>query len=169
LRACLRSGGQGQSLIEFALVLPVLALILTGLFWAGLNICNFLALNDAVEVGARYLAIEGNTTGGTTTNLTDPCQAVFAQMIGSSSSLNPANISVTYTLNGTTYGPFTGQYSGTGATNGTNSCATDSGTFGAGGTFTIVATYPCTVGIYKANLSGCMLTVSSPPQTIYTN
>jgi hypothetical protein len=139
-----------------------MALILTGLFWSGINTCNYLALNDAVEVGARYLVIEGNTTGNVTDNLADPCQAVFQQMLGSSSTLNPANITVTYTLNGSTIGPFTGTAA--------NTCASQSDAFGSGGTFTIVATYPCIAGAYGLKLSGCTLTVSSPPnQTIYTN
>jgi Flp pilus assembly protein TadG len=162
LRALLRSGSDGQSLVEFALVVPVLALLLTGVFWIGINMCNYLALNDAVEVGARYLAIEGNTTGNSTNNLADPCQAVFTQMMGSASTLDPSKISVSYTFNGSTIGPFIGTAA--------NTCPSDSGSFGSGGTFTIVATYPCTGGIYKANLSGCQITVSSPPnQTIYTN
>jgi Flp pilus assembly protein TadG len=162
LRALLRSSSEGQSLVEFALVVPVLALILTGLFWLGLNTCNYMALQNAVEVGARYLAIEGNTTGLAANNLADPCQSVFTQMLGSASTLTAANITVTYTLNGSKIGPFTGTAA--------NTCAGDSSLFGAGGTFTIVATYPCVAGIYKSNLSGCQLTVSSPPnQTIYTN
>jgi len=157
LRAFLRSGGEGQSLVEFALVLPVLAIILTGLFWIGINTCNYLAMQDAVEVGARYLMIEGNTSGTNTNNLADPCQAVFTQMMGSSSTLDPSKITVTYTLNGT-------------AVNSTgNSCSSASGSFGAGGTFSITATYPCTAGIYKANLSGCKLVVSTPTLTISSN
>jgi Flp pilus assembly protein TadG len=160
LRACLRTGGEGQSLVEFALVLPVLALILTGLFWSGINMCNYLALHNGVEAGARYLAIQGNTTGNTSTNLTDNCQSFFTQMMGSSSTLNPSNITVTYMLNGSTYGPFTGAAA--------NTCPTASTNFGSGGTFTVIASYPCSAGIYKANLSGCQLTVSVP-EFIYTN
>jgi Flp pilus assembly protein TadG len=166
LRACLRSG-EGQSFIEFALVLPVLAMILTGIFWAGMNMCNYMALSDAVDVGSRYLKIEGNTTGNDPNNLPDPCQAVFTQMMGSASSsssstLNPDKITVTYTLNGSTIGPYQGRTA--------NSCASQSTNFGNGGVFTMVATYPCYFGVYGANVSGCQITVSSPPnQTISTN
>jgi Flp pilus assembly protein TadG len=161
LYASLRSDDEGQSLVEFALIVPVLALILTGIFWMGINMSNYMALSDAVEVGARYLKIEGNTTGNTADNLPDPCKSVFTQMMGSASTLNPAKITVTYTLNGNKIGPFTGTAA--------NTCASDSDSFGSGGTFTVVATYPCSAGIYKANLSGCQLSVSSPPQTISIN
>jgi Flp pilus assembly protein TadG len=167
LRACLRSGSEGQSLVEFAFVLPVLALLLTGIFWCGINMGNYLALSNAVDVGSRYLVIEGNTTGTSTGNLADPCQAVFTQMMGSatsssSSTLDPDQISVTYTLNGSPIGPFKGRAQ--------NTCAGQSDNFANGGVFTMVATYPCSNGIYGVNLSSCKFTVSSPPnQTITTN
>jgi Flp pilus assembly protein TadG len=171
LRACLGSGGGGQSLVEFALVLPVLALLLTGVFWAGMNMCNYLALNTAVETGARYLKIVGNTTGNTVTNLADPCQAVFTQMMGSSSTLNSSLITVTYTLNGSAIGSYKGPYTGSngGSTPPPNTCTNYSGSFVDGDTFTIVATYPCTAGMYGINLSSCQLTVSSPPNQVITS
>ena len=160
LRVCLRSGGEGQSLVEFALVLPVLALLLTGVFWVGINMCNYLALNNAVEVGARYLKIEGNTSGNTTNNLADPCLSVFQQMMGSASTLDSSQITVTYKLNGSTIETLKGS---------ANTCPSDSDNYSAGGTFSIVATYPCTAGIYKANMSGCKLVVSSVSQTLTPN
>jgi Flp pilus assembly protein TadG len=154
LRASLRSGDEGQSLVEFALVLPVLAMLLTCIFWMGINTCNYMALSDAVEVGARYLKTEGNTSGNNSSNLADPCQAVFTQMMGSSSNLDPNKITVTYTLNGSTV-------KSTG-----NSCTDYSDNFGAGGTFSITASYPCSAGIYGTNLSGCKLVVSTPTMKI---
>jgi len=167
LLACLRSGGEGQSFVEFALVFPVLAMILTVIFWTAMNMCNYIALNNALDVGSRYLQIEGNTTGTISGNLPDPCQAVFTQMMGSatssnSSTLNPDKITVTYTLNGSTIGPYQGRTA--------NSCQGQSDNFGNGGTFTIVATYPCYDGIYGLKLTGCQISVSSPPNlTITTN
>jgi len=160
LRACLRSGGEGQSLVEFALVLPVLAMLLTGVFWVGINICNYMALNNAVELGARYLKIEGNTSGNIATDLADPCLSVFQQMMGASSSLNADNITVAYKLNGSTIETLKGS---------ANTCPSESDNFSAGGTFQIVATYPCIAGVYGVNLSACKLVVSSVPQTMTPN
>jgi Flp pilus assembly protein TadG len=167
LRACLRSGGEGQSFVEFALVMPVMALILTGIFWAGMNMCNYLALNNAVDASSQYLKILGNTTGASTNStLADPCQAVFTQMMGSASSsssstLNPNLITVTYTLNGSIVESHQGRTA--------NSCTNESDAFVNGDTFTIVATYPCFAGIYGLKLSGCTLTVSSPPNQVITS
>jgi Flp pilus assembly protein TadG len=161
LRPLLHSGGEGQSLVEFALIVPVLALLLTGIFWAGINMCNYLALNTAVETGARYLKIVGNTTGTTSSVLADPCLSVFQQMVGASTTLDPTQITVTYTLNGSTIGSYKGQTA--------NTCTNYSGSFVDGDTFTIVATYPCTAGIYGINLSSCKLVVSSPPNQVITS
>ena len=167
LRACLRSGGEGQSLVEFALVLPVLAMLLTGIFWAGLNMCNYLALINAVGAGSQYLKIVGNTNStSTNSTLADPCQAVFTQMMGSatsssSSTLNPDKITVAYTLNGSIVESHTGRTA--------NSCTNESDNFANGDTFTIVATYPCFDGIYGLKLTGCTLTVSSPPNQVITS
>jgi Flp pilus assembly protein TadG len=164
LRAFLRSKSEGQSLVELALLLPMMMMLLTGIFSIGVAMCSDVALNNAVDVGARYLAIEGNTSGTTSGNLADPCQAVFSQMMGSSSTLNPANITVTYTLvNGassTKIGPFTGTAA--------NTCSNESAAFGSGGSFTIIATYPCNIGVYGVNFSGCQITASSN-QYIYSN
>jgi Flp pilus assembly protein TadG len=165
-RACLRSGGEGQSLVEFAFVLPLMALILTGLFWAGINMCNYLALNNAVESASRYVKILGNTTGLSSSGLSDPCQAVFTQIMGSATSsststLNPDKITVAYTLNGSVIKTLTGRTA--------NTCTDYSGSFVDGDTFTIVATYPCSAGAYGLNLSSCQLIVSSPPNQLITS
>ena len=173
-RAILFSPGEGQTLVEFALMLPLLLVALTGVFSLGLYMSIDLALNNAANAGARYLGIEGNTTGYVTNNLTDPCQAVFSQMMGSASTLDPSKITVTYTLvngtNSTTIGPYTGAVGGatSNSNNPRNTCANDAAAFGAGGTFTLVATYPCPIGVYGTNFSGCQISASSN-QFIYSN
>jgi len=48
---------QGQSLVEFALTLPVLLLILSGLLDLGRAYYTFVALEEAVAEAALYLAI----------------------------------------------------------------------------------------------------------------
>src|SRR6188508_2295018 len=48
---------QGQSMTEFALVLPILALLLFGIVQFGLVFNNYLTLTDAVRSGARKAAV----------------------------------------------------------------------------------------------------------------
>jgi Flp pilus assembly protein TadG len=48
---------QGQSMTEFALVLPILALLLFGVIQFGLVFNNYLTMTDAVRAGARKAAV----------------------------------------------------------------------------------------------------------------
>lgn len=57
---------QGQTATEFALVLPVLALLLFGVIQFGILFNNYVTLTDAVRSGARKAAVSrqvGNPTG----------------------------------------------------------------------------------------------------------
>ena len=46
-------GERGQALVEFALVLPVLMLLIVGIIKGGLLYNNYLQLTDAVRTGTR--------------------------------------------------------------------------------------------------------------------
>jgi Flp pilus assembly protein TadG len=48
---------QGQTMTEFALVLPVLALLLFGVMQFGILFNNYITLTDAVRAGARKAAV----------------------------------------------------------------------------------------------------------------
>lgn len=48
---------QGQTLLEMAVVLPVLLLVLFAILQMGIVFHNYLALTDAVRVGARKAAV----------------------------------------------------------------------------------------------------------------
>ncbi|MGD1997027.1 MAG: TadE/TadG family type IV pilus assembly protein [Anaerolineae bacterium] len=53
----------GQSLVEFALVLPVLLLILGGLVDLGRAYFSYVAVTDAAAEGAAYAAADPNNFG----------------------------------------------------------------------------------------------------------
>jgi Flp pilus assembly protein TadG len=142
------------------MALPITMMVFTGIFAVAIAISNDVALNVAVEAGARYMATEGKATGTNMATLADPCQSIFSQMVASSTTLNPANITVTYTLNGSTIGPYTGTAA--------NTCSSQSTAFSEGGNLTLVATYPCTIGMYGFNFSGCQITAAAS-QFIYTS
>jgi Flp pilus assembly protein TadG len=134
---------EGQAMVEVALVLPVLLLVLTGIFALGLAFNNYLILTEATNVGARALAISRGST-------TDPCATTSSAVIAAAPLLVSANLTFTFGLNGTTY-------SGT-------SCSSGSTTTGAaanlvqGGNALVTVTYPCSLAVYGANYApSCVL------------
>lgn len=138
------AGLDGQSLVEFALTLPILLLVVTGLMMFGITINNYLELTDAVNVGARAVSIARGQT-------TDPCSTASTAVVSGAPLLKTANLSFKLTLNGTAY-------TGT-------SCSSSSTTTGAAGnltqgsTATLTVTYPCSLKVYGATLvSSCVLT-----------
>jgi Flp pilus assembly protein TadG len=52
-----RKREQGQTMAEFTLVLPVLAILLFGVIQFGIVFNNYLAVTDAVRAGARQAAV----------------------------------------------------------------------------------------------------------------
>jgi Flp pilus assembly protein TadG len=146
LRVCRRAASEaGGSLVEFAIVLPVLLLIVTGVFTFGIALNNYLELTDAVGIGGRQLAISRGQT-------TDPCATAVSAIENAAPSLNPASYtSWTFVLNGTSY-------SGT-------SCSSSSTTTGAAGNLSqgksaqVKVEYPCNLTVYGINYApSCTLT-----------
>jgi len=150
LRARLRAGNEdGQSMVEFAVALPVMMLVLTGIFAFGITISNNLALTNATGAAANQLA---NSRGLlTSTQNYDPCAAAVASAYALAPNLTRASLTFTFVLNGVSY-------SGT-------SCSSSSNTTGAAGNLVqgqaakVTVTYPCSLAVYGANhFIGCLLT-----------
>ena len=138
IRKPLETGSEeGSSLIEFAVCLPVLMLILTGIFAFGIALNNYLMLTNATCIGAQQLS---NSRGQTT----DPCATTVSAVTAASPLLKSANLTYAYVLNGASY-------SGT-------SCSSASTTTGAaanlvqGAAAQLTVTYPCNLAVYGANL-----------------
>lgn len=123
----------GQSMVEFALILPVLLLLATGIFIFGAAMNNYLQLTNAVSMGARTLAINAGMT-------LDPCALASTAVTNAAPGLNSSNLTFSYNLDGTTY---TG-----------NSCSSATLTTGAAGNLasgtnvSLTATYPLNLSIY---------------------
>jgi Flp pilus assembly protein TadG len=138
----------GQSMVEFALVLPVLLLVVTGITTFGLALSSYLQLTDAVSIGARQLAI-------CRSQCLDPCATTSSAIINAAPQLKKANMTFTYTLNGV------GGYSGT-------TCASTSYTTGApnnlvqGQPAVVKVTYPCSLAVYGKNYApSCTMTAQT--------
>ena len=76
-------------MVEFALVLPVLLMILFGIIQFGMAFNNYLALTDAVRAGARTAAVSRFST--------DPVADTTNRVKTASGDLNAANVNVTVT------------------------------------------------------------------------
>ncbi len=133
-----RSGDEGQTLIELALALPLLMMMLTGIFAFSVAFYNKMLLESAADAGARYLQTIRQST-------TDPCADTLTAMENAAPSLNSANISLTLTMNGT-------------ITSG-SACGGDQSDLIPNQPVTITATYPCSLPIFGSSIgSSCQLT-----------
>jgi Flp pilus assembly protein TadG len=63
LRSRLR-GEDGQSLVEFVVILPLLAMLFLAIWQCGVAFHNYLALTDAARVGARAAAVNRASATG---------------------------------------------------------------------------------------------------------
>jgi Flp pilus assembly protein TadG len=121
----------GGAMVEFAFTVPVLLLVVTGVYTFGMTINSYMMLINADDVGARQLAVSRGQTG-------DPCATVAATVYASAPTLNKSNLTFTFVLNGTTY---TGTTCTAGAANLVQSSSAE-----------VQLTYPCSLRVYGTNL-----------------
>ena len=75
----------GQALVEFALVAPLLFLILFGIVQFGIAFKNSIALTDAVRTGARQAAVSRTVA--------NPVAATDSAVIGAANDLDSSTLS----------------------------------------------------------------------------
>lgn len=80
----------GQALVEFALVAPLLFLILFGIVQFGIAFMHSIALTDAVRAGARQAAVSRTAN--------DPVTATDNAVVGAASDLNSSTLSSRITV-----------------------------------------------------------------------
>lgn len=112
--------------------MPLVLLMMVGIFTFCIAIFQKFELAEAVGVGGTYLATDRGDT--------DPCASTTAKIKAAEPGLTPSKLSFTYTLNGV-------------VTNGT-SCPGSSGSPNAnmisGGSAQVTATYPCVLSLFPA-------------------
>ena len=137
----------GQSLVEFALTLPVLLLVLTGIATFGIGMNNYLMLTEATSVGARAVAVSRQQT-------TDPCAVAATAVAASASGLKASSLGYSFNFNGSSY-----------TTSSCNSSSTSTGAAGSlvqGKTAIVTVTYPCSLTAYQYTFgSACTLTATT--------
>ena len=122
-RTIVRAGGEeGSSLFEFALVLPLLMILLVGIIKGGVLFYDYVVLADAVASGARMLATNRASGNG------NPCTLGETALKNAAYNLNQSLITIQ---------PET--FSGTGG----STCAA----LAPNDAVTMSATYPCDMTI----------------------
>jgi len=109
----------GQAMVEFALVLPVLLLLIFGIIQFGILFNNYVTLTDAVRAGARQAAVSRTVP--------DPVAATESRLKKSAAGLDADDLVITVTP----YDP----------TDGT-------ATWAQGGDVTVKATYPYDIDLF---------------------
>jgi Flp pilus assembly protein TadG len=124
-------GDRGSALFEFAMVLPLLSMLLVGIIYGGVTFYDYLTLADAVAVGARTLAT--NRSAGTG----PPTACALGETALTNAATNLKTPSITIAAEA---------FTGTGG----STCSA----LVAGDAVTMSATYPCnlTIPIAKINL-----------------
>jgi Flp pilus assembly protein TadG len=79
----------GQAVTEFALILPVLALLLFGVIQFGIAFNNYLTVTDAVRVGARKAAVSRQAA--------DPTGTTISQVRSAASDLDQSKLNISVT------------------------------------------------------------------------
>ena len=139
VRAWLQRNDEGSSLVEIALVTPVLMALVTGICSFAVGFNNQLTLTSAVGAGAQYLQLVRTTT-------TNPCADTLTAIEAAAPSLKGSAITLTVTMNGVSP-----SQSG-------NSCSGAQTNLVSGQPITVAATYPCTLAIYGTTFSNkCQL------------
>jgi Flp pilus assembly protein TadG len=128
----------GVAAVEFALLLPVLMLALTGMFVFGIALNNYVSLTNAAQAGALQLAV----SRGDSKPYSDTVSAIQNVAPG----LTPASLTITLTVNGT-------------------ACASDATcntalTSAAGKSAAVQASYPCSL-VVMAVTYACTMTVNT--------
>jgi len=139
IRALMRPESEGGALVELSLTLPIVFLLMTGIFAFSIALYQKLELAEAVSAGGRTLAVDRGDT--------DPCKTTASAIYAAAPTLTQSSISLTFVLNGV---------STTGA-----SCPGVLGTANAnmvsGSSAEVEASYPCMIKMYGLKFSNCSL------------
>jgi len=147
-RSCLpyrlAAGTEGQSMLEFAFVLPILLLVMTGIIQFGLMLNQYQVLTNAVSAGARAFSLARglkNTSG----TAVDPCAYSYSTLTNAGSSLNWTRSGVTVTA---TYTPANGDSVSTYSLTSTSaSCASLNMT--SGDNVELQVSYPASASVFS--------------------
>ena len=101
VRICRRQQ-DGQAMIEFGLIAPILLLVLTGIFTFGFVLNQYELLTNAVSDGARAFAMSRNNANKSMAANQDPCAYAITAIESAAPTLKASNMTFTivYTPSG---------------------------------------------------------------------
>jgi Flp pilus assembly protein TadG len=132
------SDEEGHSLIEFALTVPILLLVVTGVLYFGVVFFDYLMLTEATQVGARQMMISRGAT-------LDPCQTLANAVYAAAPNLVQSKFVFSVTLNGVSY-PSTTTCAGTATTGAPANMV-------LGTNAVVTVTYPARLTLYNDAIS----------------
>lgn len=130
----------GQSLVEFAVVLPLLLILVTGIIQFGLLFHQYITLTDAVQSGAQTLALGGG--------LSDGCDPAVSQTLQSASTIGLTSGQVTLSFPSSSDQCGTQPY----VYNTSGNTVAGGNTWTAGDQATVTATQTFTLGVFGLGL-----------------
>ncbi len=134
-------GEKGQSLVETALILPVMATVILATFSCGILFNNYIQLTNAAGQGADYLQTIRKSSA-------DPCADTFTAISNAAPTLTKASIYVSIILNNSNSASASGStYTGTGSA----TCSAQNSKLIAGAPATVNVQYPASLLIYGRN------------------
>ena len=123
---------EGDALFEFAMVIPLLSMLLVGIIYSGITFYDYVTLADAVAVGTRTIAVnQGAGTGPPTA-----CSMGETDLKNAATNLKTASITIAAET-----------FSGPG---GSTCSALVKGDY-----VTMTATYPCSLTVPFAKINLC--------------
>ena len=125
----------GQALVEFALVLPILLMVATGITSFGLVFYHYITIEDAVRSGARTLSLG---RGNTAPSPNDPCTLAINETFNSAIDSGLQRNKITLVVGGQSM---------------SQGCSGTGTAWTQGNQATVTATVPCTINIVGLNLS----------------
>jgi Flp pilus assembly protein TadG len=140
---------QGSALVEMAITLPLIMLIMTGIFSFSIALSQKLILTEAVSAGGRTIAADADDT--------DPCTTATNAIYAAAPSLKSASITLTYTLNPTPLTSTTAVSYGSGTTKCPGASGAANANLVSGGNAEIQASYPCEISVYGKSLGSCTI------------
>ena len=134
--------------------MPVMLIMLTGIFSFSIVLYQKLQLGEAVSNAGRVMALERGDS--------DPCATTASAIYAAAPALSKSSLTLTFTLGGTNASGTVSGGTVYGGTKGTAPTCTAAGNGGSaalqsGWPAQIQATYPCSFSIYASNLSTCSL------------
>lgn len=89
-----KQSSRGQSLVEVALVLPIIIMILLGLLDFGRAFYTLVALRDAADEGASYASIRPSDTAGIQQRAVEATTNLITIQYGDVTVVRPPNLTV---------------------------------------------------------------------------